>query len=169
MSTCAGAELPEPASLTPAAALVLIRRPLLVARLLQLLLPLLQLPMPLLLALFPLLILASNKPRRHWIEGLGEVDGEAKRGGEERAIVVAVDEDGPIVVVAVPFLSRAAAILNGSATLADEAYRRYLRPLADGLDRCVWGGQIERTGEISLVLKKRKKSEQLLFFFSRRS
>lgn len=119
MSTCAGAELPEPASRTPAAALVRIRRPLLLDRLL--LLPL-QLPMPLLLALFPLLCLASIKPRRHWIEGLDEVDGEGRRGGDEKAIVAddVDDDDGPTVIVAVPLLSRAA-ILNGSATPAEEA------------------------------------------------
>ena len=71
VSTCAGAELPEPANRTPAAALVRIRRrPLVVvvdvvvAQLL-LLPPMLPLPLLLLLlALLPLLCLASDGPRR---------------------------------------------------------------------------------------------------------
>lgn len=110
MSTCDGAELPDPASRTPAAALLRIRRPVL---LLPLLLPLMLLllvaqlplpkppPMPLLLALLPLLRLASIGPRRDWKKGLDEA---AEGGGEERV----ADDDGPIIIVVVPLLSRAA-------------------------------------------------------------
>jgi hypothetical protein len=114
VSTCAGAELPEPASRTPAAALVRIRRPLpllllllLVARL-QLPLPLplpLPPPMPLLLAVLPLLCLASVGPRRDWREGLDEVP----VGGGEHDERVIVADDGPIIITfVVPLLSRAA-------------------------------------------------------------
>ena len=108
MSTCAGAELPEPASRTPAAALLRIRRPLLLLLLLVAQLPLPKpLPMPLLLALLPLLRLASIGPRRDWKRGLDE---EAEGEGDERVIVadVVVDDDGPIIIVVVQLLSRAA-------------------------------------------------------------
>ena len=113
VSTCAGAELPEPASRTPAAARTRIRRPLPLPLLLlvvvvvvaRLPLPIpMPPPMPLLLALLPLL-------RRDWREGLYEV---AVGGGEEQdeKVIVADDDslDGPIiiVVVVVPLLSRAA-------------------------------------------------------------
>ena len=111
MSTCAGAELPEPASRTPAAVLVRIRRPLLPLLLLLLVIIVVvvvvivvavdQLPL-LLLALLPLLCLVSIGLRRNWREGLDE----RAQGGDERVTVVV---DGPTIIIA-PLFSRAAAM-----------------------------------------------------------